>query len=315
MKEPLKSRLIALALLFASLFFSVNLSAKEVGRDIQIQWNWDASDKKLIVKIGKECEENPYSFELRKDDKVMLVAQARGPKKIQIEYTIFGLDINARFSKRVSEIFSADARAKTTPLKETVQVTDDLLPGGILTVTFKRVLKADEEETKTVKFRIKDEYPWFFGSVGMIFTTAKNPEVAIIKTKNTITFEINGETQQAYEQIIIMKDNTSTLRPLQSVVSFLNFRIYNPLYISLGFSLNQNIFTEPMIGLSYYFKVKNVGLVGTAGVHFNKETEINSMSEFEEGHSIDPTIGLTVEDISTEEKYKARFFFGFSFRF
>ena len=114
---------------------------------------------------------------------------------------------------------------------------------------------------------------------------------------------------------VLKNNDTSSLRPLQSVVSFLNFRIYNPIYLSLGFSLNQNIFTEPLIGLSYYLKVKNVGVVATTGIHFSKEVEIISSSGFSDGQTIDPTIGLTVEDIPTEENYHARFFFGFSFRF
>lgn len=318
MKVSKNSRSIALALLCVSLCFSDNLSAQEngqkkkiTGRDVQIQWNADAKQKKLkVIENGKLiCDPQSYYFELRKNDRVLLIMQANRLKnkklKLQIEYTITGLDVSARFSKRATEIWAKDEPIPRAvePERETVQVTDDLLPGGVLAVTFKKVLGEDEEETKIVKFRIKDEYPWFFSSVGMIITKAIDPEVAIVKT-------------QTNEQIIVLKDNnTRTLHPLQSVVSFLNFRIYNPIYISLGFSLNQQIFTEPMIGLSYYFKVKNVGLVITLGSHFSKEVEIISSSGFKEDQSIDPTLNLTVEDIPTIEKYHYRFFFGFSLRF
>lgn len=319
MKVSKNSRSIALALLCVSLCFSDNLSAQEngqkkkiTGRDVQIQWNADAKQKKLKVIENDKliCDPQSYYFELRKNDRVLLIMQANRLKnkklKLQIEYTITGLDVSARFSKRATEIWAKDEtiqRGEIELERETVQVTDDLLPGGVLAVTFKKVLGEDEEETKIVKFRIKDEYPWFFSSVGMIITKAIDPEVAIVKT-------------QTNEQIIVLKDNnTRTLHPLQSVVSFLNFRIYNPIYISLGFSLNQQIFTEPMIGLSYYFKVKNVGLVITLGSHFSKEVEIISSSGFKEGQSIDPTLNLTVEDIPTIEKYHTRFFFGFSLRF
>lgn len=319
MKVQKNFRSIALALLCVSLFSSVTLSAGEKGRDVQIAW-YDQDNKLVVIKDGETIDE-PYSyhFKLSKDDKVTLYMEAFWveTKKLQIEYTITGLDVNVRFSKRAAEVFPKAPLTETAEIKkETVPVTDDLLPGGLLTLTFKKILPNDEEETKIVKFRIKDEYPWFFSSVGMIVTNAIDPEVAIIKTNKVITFEKDGETQQVYEQMLVLKDNnTSTLRPLQSAVSFLNFRVYNPIYISLGFSLNQMIFNEPMIGLSYYCKVKNVGLVATFGAHFSKEIEIIKMSGFKEGQSIDPTLGLTVEDIPIEEKYHYRLFFGFSLRF
>jgi len=318
MKAQKNPRSIALALLCVSLLSSINLSAKDQGRDIQIAW-YDQDEKLAVIKDGEPIDE-PYSyhFELSKDDKVIIYMEALWgeTKKLQIEYTITGVDVNARFSKRAAEVFPiASGREAAETKKEIVPVTDDLLPGGLLTITFKKILPNDEEETKIVKFRIKDEYPWFFSSVGMIVTNAKDPEVAIVKTNKAITFEKDGEIQQAYEQIIVLKDNNNRFRPLQSVVSFLNFRVYNPIYISLGFSLNQKIFDEPMIGLSYYCKVKNVGLVATFGAHFSNEVEIISMSGFKENQSIDPTLGLTVEDIPKEEKYHTRLFFGFSLRF
>lgn len=318
MKVQKNYRSIALTFLCVSLLFSINLSAGEKGRDIQIAW-YDQHEKLVVEKDGEPIDE-PYSyhFELHKDDKVILCMEARWgqTKKLQIEYTIAGVDVSARFSKRAAEVFpKASGRQEDEIKKEIVPVTDDLLPGGLLIITFKKILPNDDEETKIVKFRIKDEYPWFFSSVGMIVTDAKDPEVAIVKTNNVITFEKNGMNQQAYEQIIVLKDNNSRFRPLQSAVSFLNFRVYNPVYISLGFSLNQKIFNEPMIGLSYYCKVKNVGLVATFGAHFSKEIEIIGMSGFKENQSIDPTLGLTVEDIPTEERYHTRLFFGFSLRF
>lgn len=313
------SKTIILLILCVSLFPSVNLSATEKGRDITIAW-YD-QDKKLGVIMDGEPIHEPYSYHLKlsKDDNVILFMQALWVEttKLQIEYSIAGVDAMAKFSKRAAEVFAKAPSLESAETKEEyLPVTNDLLPGGLLIVNFKKIMPNDKEEIKIVKFRIKDEYPWFFSSAGIVFSQKNNPEVAIVKTDNKITFEKDGETQQAYEQILILENNdTSSLRPLQSVVSFLNFRIYNPIYLSLGFSLNQNIFTEPLIGLSYYLKVKNVGVVATTGIHFSKEVEIISSSGFSDGQTIDPTIGLTVEDIPTEENYHARFFFGFSFRF
>lgn len=312
MKDSKKSKLIAIGILCAGLFLSANLSAEKVGRKIQI--TWDASEKKLEL-LEDKSPKNPYGYKLKKDDSITLIGQGKPSdiKQIKIEYGITGLDISALFSRLISGILAP--AYKSGLVQETLHVTDDLLPGGILTVTFRVVKQTNDEDTKVIKFRIEDEYPWFFGSAGMVFTNARDPEVAIVKKSNIITYDVDGETQQAYEQIIIKKNNTGTFRPLQTVVSFLNFRVYKPVYLSLGFSVNQSIFSEPMLGLSYYFRFKNVGLVSTCGIHFSKEIEFNSLSEFGEGQTVDPELGLTVEDISTEEEYKIRLFLGVSFRF
>jgi hypothetical protein len=307
-------------LTFLSMFVSYGNAQADnssKGSDVVIKCEWQGKDEPtLIVTKHGEPQASPYHVVLTKKDEVELQLETDiQAKKLEIEYTITGFDVNAHFSKVAGEVFPASDEKAVGQRRKILAVTDDLLPGGLLTVTFKKTFADDSQDTASFKFRIQDEYPWFFNSFGMVFSSAKEPEVAIVNTNEIITFEKDGKTQQAHQQVIVLKDNDSQFEPIQSVVTFLNFRIHQAAYASLGFQVNEKIFTEPMLGVAFYRKIKNVGFAIHGGVHFSKELEILRASGFEDGQKVDPTIGLTVDDIPTQEKYHSRFFLGISARY
>jgi len=44
----------------------------------------------------------------------------------------------------------------------------------------------------------------------------------------------DGKSQQAYQQVIALKDSDETLKPIQSIVVFANFKLGGPIYASVG---------------------------------------------------------------------------------
>jgi hypothetical protein len=307
--------------LFVVLAFLASQNALHASEARLVTILYDEADKLTVIIEGQEPIPSPrsYQFLLEKTDRVTLQLRAIGAfTSLRIDYTITGTDVNARFRDVAQKIFSPQqAIAESTRVQEeTKAVNDDLLPGGRITVTFKRVSTDGTEESKDVQFRIKDEDPWFFPSAGLAFSTAKETEVAIVKTSNIVTVTIDGEERQVNEQQILLRNgDDSGLRPIQALISFLNFQIFKRFYGSLGFQLNGQIFQEPLLGGTYYFRHGPVGFAFTAGVHFSKEVEIVESSGFKSGQTVDPGINLTVDDIPIQERYKSRFFLAFSASF
>ena len=122
-------------------------------------------------------------------------------------------------------------------------------------------------------------------SGGIALSTAPDPEVAIVKTSNVVTFVKDGNTQQAYEQMIVVRDNDTRARPIQSLLTFANFRVAGPFTASLGFQLNQQIFEEPLIGGTYRRTLGKAGLNFTGAVHFSREVQILEGSGFFAGQN------------------------------
>jgi hypothetical protein len=207
----------------------------------------------------------------------------------------------------------------------TKAVTDDLTPGGKLTVTFtlkgKEGTGANQKEVTLytsggVSFRIEPRPPRVTVSTGITVSTAPEPTVAIVKTSNLISFQKDGKPQQSYEQVIAIRDTDTGLQPIQTAVTFANFRLIRSAYATVGVQLNQKIFEEPIIGLTYRHPLAgSMGLDFTIGIHLSHETEILKTSGFKDGMKLDPTAGLTVDDIPVEKNYHRRFAFAFSVDF
>ena len=152
--------------------------------------------------------------------------------------------------------------------------------------------------------------PWFFSSVGFAVTTGREGELALINTNKKITEDEESKTFQR----ISIKNNGNDLKPIQSIVTFLNFRLSSSIYLSIGAPINNKIFDELMLGFSLFSRYKDIGFSVTAGVQFNKELEIAKSSGYEVDQYIDPSSGLTLDSIPTETKTKLRPFVGISFK-
>jgi hypothetical protein len=140
--------------------------------------------------------------------------------------------------------------------------------------------------------------------------------VAIVKTADTIAFEKDGKQQRAYQQMILLKDSKAALQPLQTLITYANFQVRDFLYLSLGVQLNQKVFEEPLLGLSLRRSlVGTMGVHAVAGVHFTRETVLEPRSGFTDGMRLDPTLGLTVDEIPTTLRRRTRPFLGLSVHF
>lgn len=276
-----------------------------------------------------------YGFILSPEDNVVLVFKWQGATSTgDINYAVTGTNLDLKDLEKLKSVIGAAApapaltagRVAGAPTHRIVKaVTDDLTAGGRLTVT---VTLKDKEGSGTnnkevtlytsggVTFKIEPRSPRFTVSTGLAVSTAPEPTVAIVKTSNIITFEKDDKTQQAYEQQIILRDDDASLKPIQTAVTFANFRLIRRLYGTLGVQLNEKIFEEPLLGLTYRHPIAaSMGVNFTVGMHFSHETAIVESSGFEDGMKLDPTIGLTVDDIPTETHYHRRFAFAFSVDF
>lgn len=208
---------------------------------------------------------------------------------------------------------------------ETKAVTDDLIAGGKLTMTLSLKDKKgsgpnDQEVTiyssGGITFRVASRPPRLTISSGIAVSRAPDPSVAIVKTADTIAFVKDGKQQRAYQQMILLKDKKAALQPLQTLITYANFRMRDDVYLSLGIQLNQKVFEEPLLGVSYRRAlVGTMGVHAVAGVHFTRETALEPRSGFTDGMKLDPTIGLTVDEIPTTIRRRTRPFFGLSLHF
>ena len=131
-------------------------------------------------------------------------------------------------------------------------------------------------------------------------SNAPHPTVALVKTSTIVSFTKDGKAQQAHQQIIALKESDSDAAPIQSLMTVANFRLHKEWYASLGLRVDEKIFDQPILGLTYRHPLGDrLGLNFTAGVMFSRELEILPSSGFAVGQLVDPTIGLTVDDIPT----------------
>jgi len=183
-----------------------------------------------------------------------------------------------------------------------------------VTFSVKETTKVDGKEIEKTTaasapfaFRVAGA-PRFKLSYGIAFSNAPSPTVAIEKTSTIVEFQKDGKTQQAYQQQIALRDAEPKLGVIQALVTQLNVRLGANVYGSVGFQVNEKIFEEPMLGLTYRHQAGNrLGLYVTAGVHFSREIAIREDSGFGPGYRIDPTQPLTVDEIPTETRTRNRF--------
>ena len=313
-------------------------------RDVLITWDKTASDENtltILVTPEGESTQDPitgadaYTFVLNHSDRVAFSLKWKGNETGDISYVVTGTDFDAKELEALKNLFSGNLPtsqsdqgtgqlgAATNSIMKAV--AEDLISGGRLTVTFslkQRQGSGNNEQLITtytsgeVSFRVKSRPPRLTISNGIAITTAPEPSLAIIKTSEVITFEKDGKEQQAFRQAISLKDDAAVLQPIQTAVTFANFRLTWKMFISLGIQLNQKIFEEPILGLTYRQPVfGTMGLNLLVGAHFSNEDEIDDESGFSDGMKLDPTLGLTVDDIPIDPRYRLRFVFGFSVDF
>ena len=177
-----------------------------------------------------------YHFELHRSDVVTLVMiDVTNTDTWEPEYAITGTDLDEKdldqLKKLVSAGTSATAKAagsvKTTEAGELryelKAVTDKLIAGGKLTATFTEKRKegagaaAKEVVTKTSReltFNVRPESPRFTVSAGLGVSNAPHPTVALVKTSTILSFTKDGKAQQAYQQVITLKESDSDAAPI-----------------------------------------------------------------------------------------------------
>jgi hypothetical protein len=269
-----------------------------------------------------------YHFRLKRTDKVTLVLiSAPGPDTGEPEYAITGTNLDEKDLEQLKKLFLASAEtakaaaakglhAEGKPVIVLKAVTDFLIPGGKLTATFNMKNKTgsgdDTKETITrtsgaLTFEIQSESPRIAVSGGIALSTARSPTVAIVKTSNIVTFTKDDKPQQAYEQVITLKEHDTKFKPVQSLITSANFRLYERLYVSAAIRVDEKLFEQPILGFTYRHPLSDrMGLNFTAGVMLSREMEILPESGFAAGQKIDPSIGLTADDIPTRNRYHGR---------
>ncbi len=336
------------------LFFNVTclpvvLAAKQ--RNVEIRWDFYAEPPKQLEvwvdcirkadQVFSICDDEmkktkapaSYAFQLKSNDVVTLVltydktdgtddvtAAVTGTKlddkDLEALKKIFGATPPTPEQERGSRSFGG--QGTTTVIR---QVTDDLIAGGKLTVTYNIKRKENNQEriVKTsgaLTFKIATMSPRLTVSYGSALSQATNSTLTIAKTSTLITFVKNGQTQQAYQQVIAHKDFDTSLKPIQALMTLGNFRIWSRVYASIGVQLNQKLFEQPFLGGTYRHPLgSRIAFNTTLGVQFSRETEIIPESGFTIGQLVDPTVGLTVDDIPTRQRYHRRFGIAFSIDF
>jgi hypothetical protein len=257
---------------------------------------------------------------------VLLYKRDDGKKRRgEIVHSITGTGVSDKDLEALKKIVGATEEKKaneslTDEVADTAEIqalTDDFEIGQKIVVTFslKETSMGDDgkdtEKTTLTRgpfaFRVGGT-PRFKLSYGIAFSTAPNPIVAIEKTSTVVEFEKDGKKQQAYQQTLALRDAEPKLALIQALVTQLNFRLMSNIFGSAGFQVNQKIFEEPMLGLTYRHQAGNkLGVYLTGGVHFSRETAIREDGGFKPGFRIDPTQPLTVDEIPTETNTKHRF--------
>ena len=271
---------------------------------------------------------NAASFVFSDKDTVtfVLLYQRDDKKKRrgEIVHSITGTGVSDKDIASLKKIVGAaensvGTMSRTPSSADTAEIqvlTDDFDIGQKIVVTFSikeaTTIDAKEIETTTATrgpfaFRVGGA-PRFKLSYGIGFSNAPSPTVAIEKTSTIVEFQKDGKTQQAYQQQIALRDADPKLGVIQALVTQLNVRLGANVYGSVGFQVNEEIFEEPMLGLTYRHQAgSRLGLYVTAGVHFSREIAIREDSGFKPGYRIDPTQPLTVDEIPTETKTRNRF--------
>jgi len=268
------------------------------------------------------CSER-YTYTIRRSDRItLIVISATTDDPGVATDAITGTNLDDKDLDQLKKLFAGDvgtgkgqpsligppSKNLPQPKADVTAVTDKLIAGGKLTVTFnlKKSENGKDTITKTsgpVTFLIEAATPLFTVSFGLGFSNAPTPTVAIVKTPTIVTFEKDGETQQAFQQVVLLQDNDEHFQPIQSLMAFVNFRMRNQWYASVGVQVNQKVFESPLAGVTYRLPLgERRGLNFTGGVHFSRELKIAPGSGWSDGQLVDPTIGLTVADIADDAR-------------
>ena len=335
-------RFVAGLLCALSLCHAARAAATAHHRTVEVRWDFrQGSPDQLEVWIDCErpagadvltCDDakkikspDSYNMVFQPSDRIVfiLISAPADDEQGDIAFAVNGTDLNQKDLEALKKLFGATAAAKaltSEPPKLHLErpaivikpLSDDLIAGGKLTVNFtikKKGAAGKETVTDTsgaLTFRIEGAPPRFTVSYGIGLTTAATPTVALSRTSTIVSFQKDGKAQQAYQQVITMKDADVGAKPVQSLMTAANFHVAGPVYASVGVQVNEKLFEEPVVGGTYRHGVGRVGLNVTLGVHFSHETEIIPESGFSVGQTIDPTVGLTADDIPTRKAYHRR---------
>lgn len=306
----MKKGLIRINLYFILFFIScLVLSAYDRGREIRIIYDFDHKEL-CVFKITKhENKKEPaaITFQLISDDRIMLgIKSKEDPKLFSMDYKLIPANTPYVLPSEIGALIptKADEKSQINP-DVVVNVSDDLISGGKLLVEF--IKKGDDgvnEESHKFIFKIKSSYPVFMPSTGVVISNATNPSIDIITNEK-------GDHILVY----VNKDKTSflSLRPQQDLIQFLNFRIWEGLYLSLGFplTLSKKIYENPYVGFAFY-PGQNLAYIIHFGITFHKETQISKSSGYVENQIVEETIQAS--SIPSEEKYHTRAYLGVAFR-
>jgi hypothetical protein len=337
------SSLIAMLLI---VFGAAVASAKSQPRRVQVRWHVDTGTLEVFVNCPDSNPQNgvagcsivagqqAYVFKLEHKDDVTLYTDATPPDvtttlALAAPYTITGTDPSKEFSSGVGSLFPkpGDNKAATAPASVvapqlqtfTTAISDPIFAGGKVKIDFTVTTRPGsgngQTQTKTVAFMVIEDDPWFAASYGIVFTGSRNNTISITKTSDIVSYEKDGKTVQTNQHVVSVEGADQKIRPLQTVVTFASFRISGPAYFSLGFQLSKQVLAEPLIGLTYFHRVRNVGIMFHGGVHFSNETEILPSSGFTDGQKLTAGSDLTTADIPTRTHYHARGFVAFSVKY
>ena len=270
---------------------------------------------------------NVHAFEIKASDTVLLEMTWAEGEDADIVFAVTGTGVDDGALEALRSVLGFPPRPPRVPTNPTStltpvsrtrtrRMTEELVAGGRLTVTFN--IRADNQIVSTsgpLTLYIEREKPRLTVSNGIVVTTGPEPEVAIVKTATVVAFERDEVIQRAYERVVTLRGVESQVRPIQSIVTFLNFRLSWSLYGSLGFQLNQRLFEEPILGVTWRLDLGRVGVNATVGALLSRETEFVPASGFFPGYKIDPTADLTEDDIPTRMRYWARPALGFGLDF
>ena len=206
------------------------------GRRVELRWDFRA-DPPNQLEVWVDCVRaagetifscpdknrikapDAYHFVVKASDQVTLVVvSARDADPGAATYTITGTNMNDKDLAALRTLFGAagggaSGTTKTggavkalenppAPKADLKVVTDPLIAGGKLTVTFTlRKIEASGKEAVTassdaVTFLIEHELPRYTVSFGLGFSTATTPSVAISKTATVLTFQKDGKSSR-----------------------------------------------------------------------------------------------------------------------
>jgi hypothetical protein len=249
------------------------------------------------------------------EDRIVLgILNNANSKKYKIEYQVLPPKSPYQLPGEIGAIIgqkSAEGVTAAKVMNETpgtmLNVTDDLVSGGKLKALFYEYEKDDDKnpaQTIPVLFQIKSGYPLFIPSTGVVFSNESNHTIAVIANSDG-------------KSIIVYKDKENTglfdLRPKEDLIQFFNFRLYEGLYLSVGFplSLSKKMYENPHAGLSFYPGQDSAFLVNV-GVAFHKEQRLLPSSGYVENQVVADS--LKAESLPTESPFFVRFYLGLSFR-